>query len=194
MKRIGIYAGTFDPVHMGHVSFGLATRRKLQLDTVVYLPEPSPRYKTNVTNLEHRLAMLQLTLAPYPELTSLTLESPQFTITETLPELETQFPESELTFLIGSDVIPSLHLWPNIEKLLQTTTLAIGLREGTARRELENQLEQLESKTSTAIRRHYITTPHSGARSSDIRAGLRPIYTSSAARYAARANLYGHKK
>ena len=193
MKHVGIYAGTFDPVHMGHVSFGLAAKEALHLDTVMYLPESNPRFKSNVTSLNHRLTILKLTLADYPGLESMTVASPQFTIDKTLPELEKHFPNAVFTFLIGSDIVPTLHAWPKIEKLIQSSTLAIGIRSGAEQPKLEDHLHQLEAATSIAITRQYITAPHKDARSSDIRAGLRPIYNAEAANYILQKKLYTQK-
>ncbi|HVI69805.1 MAG TPA: adenylyltransferase/cytidyltransferase family protein, partial [Magnetospirillaceae bacterium] len=60
MKRVGVFSGTFDPVHRGHLAFALSAQKRAQLDTVVFLPEHSPRGKIAVGSFTHRLEMLRL--------------------------------------------------------------------------------------------------------------------------------------
>lgn len=128
MRRVGIYPGTFDPVHAGHITFAASTLKTCQLDEVVFIPEHSPRRKTAVTNIAHRHAMLTQALQDHPGLHTVLLESQQFTIRETLPELKQLFPEAELTFLIGSDIANMLTHWDDLGDLLSTASFAIGLR------------------------------------------------------------------
>ena len=67
VKRIGIFAGTFDPVHKGHISFALQAIEAAGLDEVVFLPEPRPRHKQSVTDQSHRIAMINLAIKAYPK-------------------------------------------------------------------------------------------------------------------------------
>jgi nicotinic acid mononucleotide adenylyltransferase len=67
-SRIGIYAGTFDPVHAGHVSFALHAMTVAQLDEVYFLPERLPRYKPGAAHFAHRVAMLKRAVKPHPDL------------------------------------------------------------------------------------------------------------------------------
>ncbi len=128
-QRIGIYSGTFDPVHVGHLTFGNTTRQLCRLDQVIFIPEQSPRHKIAVTDMRHRLAMLERALEPHPKLAATSLTTPRFTIAETLPELRKQFPNAQLTFLIGSDAAHSLlYGWEGLEQLLPDVHFAIGLR------------------------------------------------------------------
>ncbi|HEU5121705.1 MAG TPA: adenylyltransferase/cytidyltransferase family protein, partial [Candidatus Saccharimonadales bacterium] len=69
MRRIGIYSGTFDPVHYGHIAFAASAIRACNLDEVVFLPEPQPRYKAGVTDIAHRLALLTMATAAQSNLT-----------------------------------------------------------------------------------------------------------------------------
>lgn len=127
--RVGIYSGTFDPIHPGHVAFAVAAMRACGLDKVVFLPDPKPRNKQNVTSLSHRLALIALTIESTPGLESLKLTSERFTVKGTLPKLQSLFPDAHLTLLMGSDVARSLEHWPNVRMLLYGASLAIGLRQ-----------------------------------------------------------------
>ncbi len=128
MTRIGIYAGTFDPVHAGHVTFALQSLRAAKLDKVYFLPERRPRSKQQVEHFGHRVAMLNRAVKPYPEFEVLELVDISFSVERTLPKLRQLFPGAELVFLFGSDVIPSLANWPNAKELLKNNELVIGLR------------------------------------------------------------------
>src|SRR5258706_15577528 len=103
-KHIGIYSGTFDPVHPGHVAFALETLQTCKLDEVIFLPEQTPRDKQAVTDLSHRIALLERALADEPNMRVLKLRSPQFTVADTLPEIYAALKDTQLTLLVGSDV------------------------------------------------------------------------------------------
>lgn len=126
--RIGIYAGTFDPVHSGHLTFALQAMEAGKLDHIYFLPERRPRNKLNVTHFGHRVAMLKRALDPHPAFSVLELVDVRFSIERTLPELQQQFSTDQLVFLFGSDVITSITQWPNADRLLEMSELIIGLR------------------------------------------------------------------
>lgn len=127
--RIGIYAGTFDPVHAGHVTFALQSLEAAKLDKVYFLPERRPRDKQHVEHFGHRVAMLLKATAPYPQFEVLEMVDVSFSVSRTLPRLQQEFQGSELVFLFGSDVVPSLQDWPDADKLLKDNELVIGLRD-----------------------------------------------------------------
>lgn len=143
-RRIGIYSGTFDPVHVGHLTFGNAALHACQLDEVIFIPEPAPRNKTSVTDIRHRLAMLNLAVAPHPGIRALTLETPRFTIAETLPALRRMFPDAELALLIGSDAAKTLlYRWEGLEQLLPEIEFAVGLRDTDTPRDVAKVMKQV---------------------------------------------------
>lgn len=128
-RRIGIYAGTFDPVHAGHVTFALQSLKAANLDELYFLPERRPRGKRHVEHFAHRVAMLARAAAPYPEFAVLELVDVSFSVERTLPKLRRRFAGSELVFLFGSDVLPGLRDWPGSDQFLAGTELVIGLRD-----------------------------------------------------------------
>jgi nicotinate-nucleotide adenylyltransferase len=133
MKRIGIYAGSFDPIHDGHVSFALAAIDKAKLDEVYFLPERTHRVKRGVTHLAHRLAMLKLATESNPGLKVMELPDKQFSVAKTLPRLNQKFPGDQLYLIIGSDVLEHMGEWPLINRLLARMGLVVGLRIGFSR-------------------------------------------------------------
>jgi nicotinate-nucleotide adenylyltransferase len=126
--RIGIYAGAFDPVHVGHVAFALQAKTAAQLDQVVFMPERRPRTKPGVEHYGHRVAMLKTALAPYSDLAVMEVVDRHFTVARTLPLLEKVFPDAELMLLMGSDAAINLPNWRYAEMLLKKTELVIGVR------------------------------------------------------------------
>jgi nicotinate-nucleotide adenylyltransferase len=158
-KRIGIFAGTFDPVHNGHVTFALAAARVCDLDKVIFLPEREPRGKTNVTNFAHRLAMIRLAIKEFPILGVEELASRQFSVQETLPELQRRFKQARLTLLVGSDNAVNMNptTWPDIEKLFKTADIAVGMRGGHNR----DELQALSQKAHVFL--VYTNYPHAAA-------------------------------
>lgn len=127
-KRIGIYAGTFDPVHAGHVSFALQALEAAGLDVVYFLPERRPRSKQGVEHFGHRVAMLKKACRPHRRLKVVELEDVSFTVKTSLPRLQKLFPDAQLSFLVGSDVLPSVVNWPHANRLLQISELVVGMR------------------------------------------------------------------
>lgn len=128
MARIGIYAGTFDPVHSGHIAFALQSLKAAQLDKVYFLPERRPRNKQQVEHFAHRVAMLKRALKPYPEFAVLETVDISFNVDRTLPKLQQRFKKSELIFMFGSDVVAGITEWPHSDKLLKSSELVVGLR------------------------------------------------------------------
>lgn len=141
MPRVGIYAGTFDPVHSGHVTFALQAVKAARLDKVYFLPERRPRNKQHVEHFGHRVAMLKRALRPHPQLAVMELVDVSFSAEKTLPRLKKQFGDTRLVFLFGSDVIPGLETWPRAEKLLAGNELVIGLRHKDSRASLHKIVE-----------------------------------------------------
>src|SRR4051812_30950138 len=118
MTRVGIYAGTFDPVHAGHLTFALQALTAAKLDKVYFLPERRPQGKQHVEHFGHRVAMLRRAVKPHPQFEVLELVDVSFSVERTLPELKNLFKASRLVFLFGSDVVARLQDWPKSELLL----------------------------------------------------------------------------
>jgi nicotinate-nucleotide adenylyltransferase len=141
-KRLGIYAGTFDPVHIGHITFALQALEAGNLDHIYFLPERRPRAKVGVEHFGHRVAMLKRALRPYPQFSVLELVDVSFSVQRTLPTLQQKFAQAQLVFLFGSDVIPGLAAWPNADKLLEGGELIIGLRNDDNRTLVKQTVDQ----------------------------------------------------
>lgn len=144
-RKIGIYSGTFDPVHVGHIAFATEAACEAQLERVVFIPERSPRGKSNVAPLSARIAQLEDALRNTPHAVYQATAS-TFTIKNTLSELEVLYPQVELHFLIGSDIVPSLAEWSDIDELLAKHRLVVGMRSNHDQVEITSLLDRLGAR------------------------------------------------
>lgn len=193
-KTIGIYPGTFDPVHAGHITFSNAAREICHLEEVVFIPEQSPRGKDNATDIHHRIAMLQEATIASEGLAVASLNTPRFTVRDTLPELQQLFNTSHFTFLIGSDAARTLHHWDDIDQLLPWASFAIGLRGTDTQEEMKAVMQQLEQIQHHSVGYTFIPVPaFSHASSSTIRKGDTTHAHTSTAAYIQENNLYIQK-
>ncbi len=128
MSRIGIFSGSFDPVHVGHITFALLAMKEAQLDKVYFLPELKPRRKPEVTHISHRIAMLRLATMPYANLELLEFPDRQFSVAKTMPRLHQRFHGDQVFLLLGADVLEFLPDWPLAKRLLNTYGLIVAQR------------------------------------------------------------------
>lgn len=128
MRRIGIYSGTFDPVHTGHIAFALQAIAAAKLDKVYFMPERQPRRKTGVTHYGHRWAMLARAVRPHSALAVLDVVGRNFSVKQTLPALRRVFGDAQLVFLLGSDVVSQLAQWDHIDVLASEVEFCVGVR------------------------------------------------------------------
>ena len=170
-RRVGIYAGTFDPVHPGHLAFAAEAKRVCQLDEVIFLPEQTPRAKQGVTDMAHRIALLERAVQDTPGLRVAKLKSPQFTVAETLPEIRSMTGDAQLTLLIGSDIATTLPYWDDLETLLQNTALAIGMRAGDSAEAVTGTLQDLERTHHIPVNYTLVHTADADMTSSLVRNG-----------------------
>jgi nicotinate (nicotinamide) nucleotide adenylyltransferase len=148
--RVGIFAGTFDPVHTGHLVFALQALKAAKLDAVYFLPERRPRRKPDVVHFGHRTAMLTRAIRPYPQLGLIELPDIYLNVNRTLPKLQQQFAGADLVFLMGSDAVLQMNddNWPgsDLASFLSQAGLIIGLRNKRERTKLEAALKNLPAQ------------------------------------------------
>lgn len=166
MAKVGIFSGTFDPVHVGHIGFAVAAAREVQLEKIILLPERQPRSKAGVTPFADRVAMLKLATQKQPFFEVVEFDEQRFTIDTTLPKLQQRY-DRDLSLLIGSDVAQIFaDRWPGLDKLLEQMGLIIALRNGDSESEIKKLMSQIG-----AARFLCIASPKEQAASSKIRIG-----------------------
>lgn len=172
-QHIGIYSGTFDPIHNGHITFAIETRNTCGLNEVFFMPEPQPRLKDTVTSLEHRIALIQTATTGIDGLSILEPTSERFSVTTTLPMLRDTFQDSYLTLLIGSDIVRTLARdWQDLPALLRDVSLAIGMRGNDTRDEIAAILAKLEQDLDVKIDYTLIDTTDTQVASSKVRQSI----------------------
>lgn len=142
-NRVGVFSGTFDPVHFGHVEACRSAMTKCALDKVYLLLERSPHRKQLVASFEHRLKMLELATKENPSIIPISLKTENITTRNTLDYLKVKNPESEYWYIFGSDILDHMKSWPDLEKLLNNFHLCVVLRKNSDREAIEQKLEQL---------------------------------------------------
>lgn len=194
MRRVGIFSGTFDPVHEGHLAFARQALTANQLDKIFFLVEPRPRRKQGVRAFEHRQKMVELAIKDEPALGSIVLEQARFTAQETLPILQARFKGAELFMLMGDDMLHHLGDWPHVDELLRGVGFIIGLRQDSPEA-VTGRLQALEQARGLKLRYHIFQADHYDHSSSKIRQAYKnqrlPVgVPSKVAAYIKRQGLY----
>lgn len=189
-RRIGIYAGTFDPVHNGHVAFARSALQQCGLDEVVFFLERYPWRKPDVTDISHRFSLLERALASEPGLRVVCLEVGRFTAKLVLPELKKLFGDDELVLLAGSDVAQTLHLWDHVGELLAAASMVFGLRGGDTARDVDAAMERL-MQTHGPVAYQIIEVLQPGVSSTAARRGDHAALHPEVSEYIKRHGLYG---
>lgn len=123
-KRIGVMGGTFDPVHNGHLVAASEVAYRFNLDKVLFVPTGQPWQKAgkHVTKAEDRYLMTVIATASNPRFTVSRVDvdrpGPTYTI-DTLRDIKSLFPDAELFFITGADVMSSIMTWHNWEETLE---------------------------------------------------------------------------
>jgi len=137
MIRLGLFGGTFDPVHYGHLRPVEAARRELDLPRILILPNPTPPHKLRepLTPYLHRKAMLRLALEEFPQLELADFEEhadgPAYT-TDTVRRIIATLPEGarELWLIVGMDSLIELPHWKDPEAIFRDVHVAALPRPG----------------------------------------------------------------
>jgi nicotinate-nucleotide adenylyltransferase len=135
VTKLGLFGGSFDPIHRGHVLPVQEARRRLGLDRVVYLPTAHPPHKPRgiLAPAHARYAMVEMALLDEPGLAAsayeLTLDRPAYTV-ETLEHFRSAEPESDLHLMIGEDSFADLHHWVRWREIPGLARLVVLARPG----------------------------------------------------------------
>ncbi len=135
--KIGIYGGTFDPIHLGHITIAKAVLGELGLNKVYFMVAADPPHKPNSerTPASVRFEMAKLTLKNIPGLIASDLEirrgGKSYTV-ETLAEMKKRFKGAELYFIVGADMLANFPTWYQPAEILRLAKLAAVQREGQA--------------------------------------------------------------
>ena len=134
MERIGIYGGTFNPPHIGHIQAAKQAVEALQLTKLLVIPDRIAPHKVmpgNSATPQQRLDMLRIALEGCENIEvsdiELNREGPSYTF-ETILELKQRYPDAQLVLLMGTDMFLSFHSWKNPQIILENAALGIFYR------------------------------------------------------------------
>ena len=197
--RLGIFGGTFDPPHVGHLLAASDVFEQLALDRLLFVPaavQPLKASRTTALGV-HRLAMVRLTIGPDPRFgvdsVELDREGLSYSV-DTLREFARQFPSAELFFLVGADVLSTFAQWRDPHTVLELATLAVMTRRAeNGTHELDDTIsldaELARRMTRVATRRFDVSSTEIRER---VRAGrsIHGFVTDAVAEYIGSHGLY----
>lgn len=133
-QLLGIYGGTFDPIHLGHLAVARYVLQHCQLQSIRFLPCHLPPHRaTPGVNSEQRAAMVQRAIAGQPEFVldklELQLAQPSYTV-HSLRLLKSKFPDATLCFILGMDSLCSFRSWHQWQQILSLCHLIVLQRPG----------------------------------------------------------------
>ena len=134
MERIGIYGGTFNPPHIGHIQAAVQAVTALKLDKLYLIPDCIAPHKTmpeNTPTALQRLQMLNIAVAEYPQILVSDIEMQREGVSytwETVMQLRKLHPDARLVLLMGTDMFLSFNTWKNPEYILQNAALGVFYR------------------------------------------------------------------
>jgi nicotinate-nucleotide adenylyltransferase len=175
--RLGVFGGTFDPVHLGHLILAEQCREQAKLDQVLFVPAARPPHKHEheLTKYDQRVEMLALAISGHPAFRIDELEKsrpgPSFTYL-TLEELRQRHPQAELCLLIGADSLQDLPQWVQPRRILELATLVVTPRPGSELPELNALRQGLALETHFPLRLQLVHAPLIDIASRDIRARI----------------------
>ena len=133
--RIGIFGGTFNPIHFGHLVLAEQAYEKLNLDKVIFIQSFYPPHKksANIAEAKHRYNMVKLAIQSNPRFEISDIEIKRrgrsFLI-DTLTQLKAMYPKAKLFFISGSDVSDTMAKWKSIDKILSLAKFILAKRPG----------------------------------------------------------------
>jgi len=133
--RIGLYGGTFDPIHHGHLLLAREALEQLGLDELLFVPAWHSPHKPDIriTPGPIRVEMIRAAIAGEPGLAVDDREIRRGGLSyaiETVRELQTELPDAEFHYLIGADNLPALHTWREIGELRRRVRFVVLARHG----------------------------------------------------------------
>lgn len=133
LARAALLGGAFDPIHNGHLELARIAVKELRLDKVLFMPSWNPPHKGNIhISQRHRLELCRLALAEEPAFSLSTAEVERhcsYTV-DTLRYLQTVYPATEWTLLLGEDAFISLPYWKGAAAVCELARIAVSRREG----------------------------------------------------------------
>ena len=175
MKKYGIFGGSFNPIHYGHLMICEYIKEEMGLDKVIFIPTGNPPHKDLELSAKDRYEMVRLAISPNPDFEISDIETTRvkksYTV-DTIRELKKIYKEEKLYFLIGLDSLFQLKTWMKIGDLSQEIEFVVALRPGYLdKEEVNKEIDFLRENFGTKI--NLIKTPLYEISSTDLRDRIR---------------------
>lgn len=172
--RLGLFGGTFDPVHNGHLLLAECCREQCRLDAVWFLPAAVPPHKQDreLTPAVERIEMLELAVAGNPDFSVCRYEADRDAVgytVDTLTHFHEEDPSRELFFLLGADMLSDLPHWRNAPRVCELATPVAVRRPGAGPLDFDGLRGIVDSARIEQIRRHQVEMPEVGISSTALR-------------------------
>ncbi len=134
-KKIGLYFGSYNPVHVGHLALANFIAENMDLDEIWFVISPHNPFKDSagLIDAEHRVQMLNIAIQDYKKFKlcdlELTLPKPSYSY-KTIREIKKLHPHHDLSIIMGSDNVINIHKWKNIDDILEYCTIIVYPRPG----------------------------------------------------------------
>lgn len=148
--KIGIYGGSFDPVHNGHINAAETYMEELGLDKIIIVPAYCPPHKKGLalTPSEHRLNMCRLAFESLPgfEVSDIEIQrADEGYMADTVAQLRELYPEDELILLMGEDMLLTFRQWHDWQKIIDIVAIAAAARNWDSTSAMEAEAAALRS-------------------------------------------------
>lgn len=146
--KVGIFGGTFNPVHIGHLILAEEAREKLGLDKIIFIPTALPPHKdtVDIAPASDRLKMLKLAIKgnKFFKFSDIEIkrQGRSYTI-DTLKELKNKFIHDELYFIIGSDLLKYLNEWKDLNEINKMVKFVAATRPGYPLEQIPSYIQRL---------------------------------------------------
>jgi nicotinate-nucleotide adenylyltransferase len=132
-RRVGIFGGTFNPIHLAHLRSAEEVREAQHLDRVLFIPSATPPHKPRygLVSAGHRLAMVRLAIArnPYFEVSTIEIDRPGRSYSvDTLRALRAEMPGVSFVFIMGLDAFREIDTWKEYERVFELADLVVTSR------------------------------------------------------------------
>lgn len=172
--RLGIFGGTFDPIHNGHLLLAETFREELRLDEVRFVPAAVPPHKQGdeITDGDKRVEMLKLSVASHPSFrvdkSELSRGGVSYTV-DSLRRLREELPDAEIFFLMGGDSLEEFLTWKEPGEILKLAIPAVARRGSDAPLDWSHLTDIATAERLAVIQQSQFVTPLVEISSTDIR-------------------------
>ena len=175
MKKYGIFGGSFNPIHYGHLMICEYIKEEMGLDKVIFIPTGNPPHKDLEVSAKDRYEMVRLAISPNPDFEISDIEATRVKMSytvDTIRELKKIYREEKLYFLIGLDSIFQLKTWMKIGDLSKEIEFVVAIRPGYINKdEINREIDFLRENFGTKV--NLINTPLYEISSTDLRDRIR---------------------